>query len=100
MANPPCVLKDGKVLTPELEDELSREAEAGYDLSQARRVYLRPGRPAKGEAHGESSKVNTRVPADVYVEARQRAKDEGTTLSAVVRRLPAQYAAGSRHGKG
>ena len=94
MANEPFVLKDGTVLTPELEEELSREADAGYDLALARRVYLRPGRPAKGEAHGESPKVNTRVPADIYVEARDRAKEEGTTLSAVVRQLLAQYAAG------
>ena len=100
MANPAFVLKDGTVLTPELEEELSREATAGYDISLARRVYLRPGRPAKGEAHGESPKVNTRVPADVHVAARQRAEGEGTTLSAVVRRLLAQYAAGSRQSKG
>lgn len=92
-------MKDGALLTPELETELSREATAGYDLSLARRVHLRPGRPAKGEAHGESPKVNTRVPADVYVQARQRAEGEGTTLSAVVRRFLAQYAAGSRQGK-
>ena len=96
MAKAQFVLKAGTVLTPELEKQLADEAEAGYDLSKARRVILRPGRPAKGEPRGESPRVAVRVPSQVYVVAKRRAHSEGRTLSAVLRELLAQYAAGDR----
>lgn len=96
MAKAEFVLKDGTVLTPELEKELADEAEAGYDLTQARRMYLRPGRPAKGQPAGESPQVAVRVPKDVYALAKRRAKAEGRTLSGVLRELIAQYAGGDR----
>jgi hypothetical protein len=90
------VLKDGTILTPKVEKQLADEAEAGYDLSKARRVLLRPGRPAKGQPTGESPRVAVRVPKDVYALARQRARAEGRTLSTVLRELIAQYAGGDR----
>jgi len=90
------VLTGGTILTPEGEKHLSAEAEAGYDLSKARRVVLRPGRPGKGEPVGESPRVAVRVPTDVCETAKKRARSEGRTLSAVLRELLAQYAAGDR----
>jgi hypothetical protein len=94
MAKAQFVLKGGTVLTPELEKQLADEAEAGYDLSRARRVILRPGRPAKGEPVGESPRVAVRVPSQVYEIAKRRAASEGRTLSSVLRDLLAHYAAG------
>jgi hypothetical protein len=94
MAKAEFVLKDGTVLTPKLEKQLADEAEAGYDLTQALRIDLRPGRPAKGEPAGESPRVAVRVPKDVYALARRRAGTEGRSLSAVLRELIAHYARG------
>jgi predicted DNA binding CopG/RHH family protein len=96
MAKAQFVLKGGTVLTPELDKQLADEAEAGYDLSKARRVILRPGRPAKGDPVGESPRVAVRVPSHVYEVAKRRATSEGRTLSNVLRELLAQYAAGDR----
>jgi len=96
MANARFVLKDGTPLTPELEEQLAAEAEAGYDLSKARRVDLRPGRPARGDTGGESPRVAVRVPREVYELAKSRAAAEGRTLSTVLRELLAEYAAGDR----
>lgn len=96
MAKAEFVLRDGTVLTPELEKQLTAEAEAGYDLSKARRIHLRPGRPSKGQPGGESPRVAVRVPKDVYALAKQRAGAEGRSLSTVLRELIAQYAQGER----
>lgn len=90
------ILKGGAQLTPELEKHLVREAEAGYDLSQALRVDLRPGRPARGEPSGESPRVHVRVPENIYTLAKERAAAEGSTLSRVLRQLLADYAASDR----
>ena len=91
MAKVPFVLKGGSVLTPELEAQLAAEAEGGYDLSNARRVHLRPGRPSRGQGIGESPRVAVRVPRAVYELARTRASAEGRTLSTVIRELLAAY---------
>jgi hypothetical protein len=99
MANRPVKLKSGRVLDAALIEKLSKEAERGYDLSKARRVILRPGRPARGEPAGESPRVASRVPASVYVAARERATSEGLTLSDVIRGLLTDYAVGRRAAK-
>jgi hypothetical protein len=96
MAKVQFVLKDGTPLTRELEGQLAAEAEAGYDLSKARRVNLRPGRPTRGQPAGESPRVAVRVPQGVYELAKKRASAEGRTLSTVLRELLAAYAAGDR----
>lgn len=90
------VLKDGTHLTRELEEQLAAEAEAGYELTKARRVVLRPGRPSKGQPVGESPRVAVRVPQGVYEQAKKRSTAEGRTLSAVLRELLSAYAAGDR----
>src|ERR1039458_3955843 len=94
MAKAEFVLKDGTVLTPKLEKQLADEAGAGYDLTQALRIDLRPGRPSKGEPTGESPRVTVRVPKDVYTLARRRAGAEGRSLSAVLRDLIAHSPGG------
>jgi hypothetical protein len=96
MAKADFVLRGGAPLTPELEAQLADEAEAGYDLSKARRVHLRPGRPSKGAPGGESPRVAVRVPRDIYELARKRADAEGRSLSIVLRELIARYATGDR----
>ncbi len=96
MAKTQFVLKDGIPLTRELEEQLAAEAETGYDLSKARRVDLRPGRPSRGQPAGESPRVAVRVPQGVYELAKKRATTEGRTLSAVLRELLSAYAAGDR----
>jgi hypothetical protein len=99
MANRSMKLKGGRVLDQALLDKLSAEAERGYDLSNARRVHLRPGRPAKGEPRGESPRVSSRVPASIYAAARARAEKEGLTISDVIREQLTTYAVGRRSTK-
>ena len=94
MANRPVKLKGGRVLDRALIEKLSSEAERGYDLSKARRVILREGRPARGEPTGESPQVASRIPEAVYYAARHRAVEEGLTVSEVVRALLTDYATG------
>ncbi len=87
-------LKGGRVLDQALIRKLSAEAERGYDLSKAKRVILREGRPARGEPTGESPQIASRVPDAVYRAARHRAAEEGLTVSDVVRALLTDYATG------
>jgi hypothetical protein len=94
VANRPVKLKGGRVLDRALIEKLSSDAERGYDLSKARRVILREGRPARGEPTGESPQIASRVPEAVYHAARHRAAEEGLTVSQVVRALLTDYASG------
>lgn len=95
MADRPLVLKGGAMLTDELLEKLVVEAERGYDLSKAKRVYLREGRPPKEAASsGESPRVASRVPQQVVDAARERAESEGLSMSELIRALLAGYAAG------
>lgn len=96
MADRPIRLKGGRLLTPELEEELRAEAERGLDPEKLRPVELRLGRPPRGEERGESPQVSARVPQDVYRAATERAEQEGTTISRVVRDLLTEYATRSR----
>jgi predicted DNA binding CopG/RHH family protein len=94
LANRAVKLKSGQKLDQGLIDKLVSEAERGYDLSQATRVILREGRPARGEPRGESPRVASRIPEPVYRAAKKRAAREGLTVSQVVQALLAGYAAG------
>jgi hypothetical protein len=87
-------LKSGRTLDQELIDKLGAEAEHGYDLANASRVFLREGRPVRGSETGESPRVASRVPLAVYEAARQRAAKDGITVSEVIRALITGYAAG------
>lgn len=94
MANRPLKLKSGQTLDQELIDKLSSAAERGYDLSKAQRVFIREGRPARGEEGGESPRVASRIPRAIYLAAKKRAANDGMTVSEVVRALLAGYAVG------
>lgn len=93
-------LKGGLVLDDALIEKLTLEAKRGYDLSKARRVILREGRPARGEPTGESPQVASRIPEAVYHAAKHRAVEEGLTVSQVVRALLTDYAAGRVSARG
>jgi hypothetical protein len=94
MANRPVKLKGGRTLDQDLIDKLSSEAEQGYDVSKAQRVFMREGRPVRGKEAGESPRVASRVPQAIYLAAKKRAARDGMTVSEVVRALIAGYAAG------
>ena len=94
MASRSVKLKSGRSLDQKLIEKLSAEAERGYDLSKATRVFLREGRPARGEDSGESPRVASRIPEPVFRAAMKRAAREGLTVSQVIRALLAGYAAG------
>lgn len=72
----------GTLITDEFADEVAREAEAGYDLSTAKRVGRRP---LAGSGGGRSPRLNFRVTADVFERTTQRAEREGKTISQVAR---------------
>jgi hypothetical protein len=94
LANRPVKLTGGRVLDLALIEKLSSEAERGYDLSKAKRVILREGRPARGEPGGESPRVASRIPEAIYRAAKKRAAGEGLTVSEVIRALLVGYAVG------
>ncbi len=97
----PVTFNGGQVLTEEMIAAALAEAEAGPDLSSARRFdvrsgrFLTPGRPAGGGGRGESPRLAFRVPADLHARAKARAKDEGLTLSLVMQNLLAEWARGA-----
>jgi hypothetical protein len=79
--------KQGTPITEELAEQLAREAEAGYDLSKARRV----GRKSLAGGQGRSPRVNFRLRPDLYEHATQRAEREGKTLSQLAREALERY---------
>ena len=81
--------KAGNELTKDLLERLADEAERGYDLSTAKRVRVRPGRPSLAE--GESPRISCRVPASLFEAASAKAKAEGRTLSELAREALQRY---------
>lgn len=93
MASEPVNIRGSVELTDTLIEKIAREAEAGYDFSQARRIYRSRGRPGLSGA-GVSPRIEFRAPEAVYRLARERAQRSGETLSAVMRKLLLEYATG------
>jgi predicted HicB family RNase H-like nuclease len=79
--------KSGTPITEELVAELAREAEAGYDLTRARRV----GRRSLAGGDGKSPRLNVRLTAELYDRASTRARNEGVTLSELARDAISEY---------
>jgi predicted HicB family RNase H-like nuclease len=79
--------KQGTPITEELAEDLAREAEAGYDLSQSHRV----GRKSLAGGQGHSPRVNFRIRPELYEHATRRAQREGKTLSELAREALEQY---------
>jgi len=83
--------KKGTKLSKATVDSLASEAEAGYDLSKAKRVRVGPGRPSLAE--GESPRISYRVAPALFDRARKKARAEGRTVSEVAREALQRYLA-------
>ncbi len=86
MSRPPRS-KSGIPITDELADQLADEAEAGYQLTPAKRV----GRTSLGGTAGTSPRVNFRVTAALQARAQARADREGRTVSEIAREALEEY---------
>lgn len=85
----PPVTKGGITLSNEEIERLADEAEAGYDLTGARRV----GRPSLGGGQKHSPHVSFRAPAELRARAEERAAQEGKTVSQLAREAFEKYLA-------
>lgn len=85
------VLRDaaGAEITQEYIDRVAAEAEAGYDLTKARRV----GRPSLTGDARHSPRVSFRVSDDVRARAEQLASEQGKTVSQLAREALERYLA-------
>lgn len=83
--------KKGTKLSKPRVEKLASEAEAGYDLSKAKRQRLGPGRPSLGE--GESPRISYRVAPALFDRAKKKARAEGRTVSEVAREALQRYLA-------
>jgi hypothetical protein len=83
--------KKGTKLAKAGVEKLSSEAEAGYDLSKAKRQRVGPGRPSLGE--GESPRISYRVAPALFDRAQKKARAEGRTVSEVAREALQKYLA-------
>jgi hypothetical protein len=83
--------KKGAKLSKAVVDSLASEAEAGYDLSKAKRERVGPGRPSLAE--GESPRITYRVAPALFDRAKKKAKAEGRTVSEVAREALQKYLA-------
>jgi len=88
----PLRSKSGRVLTDDAIDELARRMEKGYEPEQLR--PRKAGRPPLGDEH-PSPRIQVRVSHHLYVSVSQRARQEGKTMSALVRQLLEKYAKSS-----
>ena len=79
--------KSGVPITNESAERLADEAEAGYELSPAKRV----GRKSLAGADGTSPRVNFRMTAELQSRAEARALKEGKTISQIAREALEQY---------
>ena len=83
--------KGGTALTAEVVEPLADEAEAGYDLSKAKR--RRRGRPSLGTA-GTSERVQIRLDPALAHALHERAAQENTTVSEIGRAALRAYVDG------
>ena len=81
----------GTKLSKAAVDKLASEAEAGYDLSKAKRQRIGPGRPSLAE--GESPRISYRVAPALFDRAKKKATAEGRTVSEVAREALQKYVA-------
>jgi len=82
------ISKSGVEITPEIADELALEAERGYDLLVAEPVGV--GRPSLA-GNGTSPRLSFRLPPELYRVARQRAEEEGRSISDLAREAVSRY---------
>lgn len=80
--------RSGTELTDEVIEALADEAERGYDLSKARRVYV--GRPPLGAA-GPSPRIDVRVDPKLAKALKARARREKRSVSDIARTALQEY---------
>ena len=83
------ITKGGDVLTEADIDALADEAEAGYDPAEWRPVHV--GRPSLDS--GVSPRVSFRASRKLYEAARERAAQEGRSVSELARDAVERYVA-------
>ncbi|HEY1711522.1 MAG TPA: ribbon-helix-helix protein, CopG family [Solirubrobacteraceae bacterium] len=83
----PSRAKSGVEITEEIAERLADEAEAGYELTDAKRV----GRRSLSGASGSSPRVNFRMTAELQARAQERAEREGKTVSEIAREALERY---------
>jgi predicted HicB family RNase H-like nuclease len=81
-------LKDGRLLTDELAEQLAEET-----LAEVRRRNLTPGRKSLSGGNIHSPRVQFRVPESLRAVAEQRAAAEGVSLSTLAREALEHYLA-------
>lgn len=81
-------LKSGREFTPQLEKELSEEAERGYDLTNATEVFV--GRPSLS-GNGASPKMSFRITPELYLALERKAVEEEKTVSQATREAISRY---------
>lgn len=81
--------KSGELITEQMIEQLAEEAERGYEPGQLSARRRGPGRPPMGEAAKVVDSV--RLEPALRAAAAQRAEEEGTTVSEVIRRALRQY---------
>jgi hypothetical protein len=79
--------KSGIPITDELAERLADEAEAGYELTPAKRL----GRKSLSGTAGNSPRVNFRMTAELQSRAQARAEREGKTVSEIAREALEHY---------
>ena len=79
----------GNPITQEYLDEVTGEAETGYNLGELTPTRGRPSLTGRGE----SPQVRFRVPTDLRARAAERAKAEGKTVSQLAREALEHYLA-------
>jgi len=78
---------DGTLITEELVEQLSREAEAGYDVDEI--LERRRGRPRMGS--GPATVESVRLDPELREALGQRAKKDGESPSTVIRKALRLY---------
>lgn len=94
----PAYTDDGRLITHEMLDEWADElavesAGAPVDPSTIRIVSTGRGRPSLTGPGHHSPKIQARVPPDLAARTEQRARRDGTSVAAVVRRALEDYLA-------
>jgi hypothetical protein len=78
---------DGTLITEELVEQLSREAEAGYDVDQI--LERRRGRPRMGS--GPATVESVRLDPELREALGRRAKKDGESSSSIIRKALRLY---------
>jgi hypothetical protein len=81
-------LKDGTVITDEMVEKMTDDAEAGYDVAEIERRRAR-GRPAMGS--GPASVESVRLDPELKRELLLRASKDGISVSEVIREALRSY---------